>query len=127
MHSFPIIGGYHLNRVPWTAIEKGAVGSFANAFLTADAEIGINFDAAKGRMIFVGDPEHAGFNRTIFDASRRPRTPRAAVSGDCKYSWSLLARGLAVAFRHGPMFFYDIEQNCAPLLLVSADEFLARL
>jgi hypothetical protein len=98
MHSFPIICGHHLNRIPGTAIEKCSVGSLADAFLTADAEIWINFDASEWRMVFVRDPEHAGFNRAILDARRRTRASGATISGNRKYSWSLLAGGLAVAF-----------------------------
>ena len=127
MHGFPIIRRHHFDCIPGTAIQKGAVWSLADAFLTADAEIRINFDASEWRMIFVGDPEHAGFNGTVLDASRRSRATRAAVGCDRKDSWSLFARRLAVALRHGPMFFYDIEQNRAPLLVVCDKNFLSRL
>ena len=97
MHGFPIIGGHHFDRIPGAAIQKGAIRSLADAFLTADAEIRINFDAAEWRVIFVGDPEHAGFNGTVLDASRRSRATGAAVGCDRKYSRSLFAGRLAVA------------------------------
>jgi hypothetical protein len=98
VNGFPIISGDHLNCVPGAAIQKCAVWSLADAFLAADAEIWINFDASEGRVIFVGDPEHAGFDGAILDASRRSRAPRAAVGCNRKYSRSFLARGLAIAF-----------------------------
>ncbi len=37
VHSFPVVSWHHLDRVPRTAIEKRAVGTFAGALLTADA------------------------------------------------------------------------------------------
>jgi hypothetical protein len=98
MHGFPIIGRHHLDRIPRTAIQERAVWSFAYAFLTADAEIRIDFNTAEWRMIFVRHPKHAGFDRTVFDAGWGARAPRAAVGCDRKYSRSLLARRLAVAF-----------------------------
>ena len=124
MHCFPIIGGHHLNRVPGAAIQECAVWTLADAFLTANTEIRINFDAPERRMIFVGDPEHAGFNGTILDASRRTCAPSAAVGGNCKNSRSLLARRLTIPFRHGSVFFYDIKQNRVPLLVFRSNKFL---
>jgi hypothetical protein len=98
MHGFPIIGGHHLNCVPGTTVQKCSVWSFADAFLTADAEIRIDFNTPERWMIFVRHPKHAGFNRTVFDAGWGARTPGAAVGCDRKYSRPLLARRLAVAF-----------------------------
>src|SRR5262245_8098076 len=60
-------------------------------------------------MILVRHPEHAGFNRTIFDTGRRARTTGAAVGGDRQNAWPLLARGLSVADGHRPVFIYDVE------------------
>jgi hypothetical protein len=96
--SFPVIGRYHFNCIPGAAIEKRAVWSFANALLTANAEIWIDFDASERRMIFVGYPEHAGFDGTVFDARRGSGATGAAVSRDRKYSGPFLACRLAVAF-----------------------------
>jgi len=70
MHRFPIVGRHHFNRIPGAAVEKSAIRSFANAFLATNAEIGIDFDAAKRRVIFVRHPEHARFDRAILDARR---------------------------------------------------------
>ena len=70
MHRFPVIRWHHLDRVPGAAIEKRAIRPFADAFLAADAEIWIDFDAAERRMILVGYPEHACLNGTVFDACR---------------------------------------------------------
>lgn len=97
MYRFPIVGWHHFDRIPGAAVEEGAVRAFADALLAADAEIRIYFDASEWRMIFVGHPEHASFNRTILDARRRARATGATVSGDCKYSRPLLAGRLAVS------------------------------
>ncbi len=108
MHGFPVVGRYHFNRVPGTAIKESAIRSFADAFLAADTEIGIDFDAAERRMILVGYPEHARLDGTVLYACRRACAPGAAVSRDRKYAWLLLTRSFAVANRHGPMLFYDV-------------------
>ena len=70
MYRFPVVGRNHLDRVPRTAIEKRAVRTFARALLATDAEIRIYLDSSEGRVIFIRDPEHAGFNRTVFDTRR---------------------------------------------------------
>lgn len=70
MHGFPIIGWNHLDRIPRTAVEERAVGALAGAFLTADTQVRVDFDSSKGWMILVRDPEHAGFDRAVFDAGR---------------------------------------------------------
>src|SRR5216684_3161518 len=73
VHGLPIIGRNHLDRVPRTAVEKRAVGTLADTFLTPDTEIRIDFDSSKRRVIFVRHPEHASFDRAVFDASGRAR------------------------------------------------------
>jgi len=98
MHRFPIIGRHHLDCIPRASIEERAIRSFADALLATDAEIGIDFDSSKRRVIFVWNPEHAGFDRTVFDARRRAGATGAAVGSDCEDSRPLLAGGLAVAF-----------------------------
>jgi len=97
VYRFPVVGRHHFDCVPRAAVKECAIWSFADAFLTANAEIGIYFDAPEWRMIFVGNPEHACFDRTIFDARRRTCAAGATVGSDRKYSWSLLARRFAVA------------------------------
>ncbi len=97
MNRFPVIGRYHLNRVPWAAIEKRTIGSFADALLTANAEIGIHFNTSERRMVFVGHPEHASFDWTVFDTSRRACATGAAVGGDGENAWPLFAGRLTVA------------------------------
>lgn len=109
VHRFPVVRRHHLNRIPGTSIEKSSIRSFANAFLAADAEIGIDFDAAKRRVIFVRHPEHTSFDRAILDTGRRAGASGAAVGRDSEYARPLFTSCLAVAFRHGPMFFYDVE------------------
>ena len=108
MHSFPVVGRHHFDCIPRAAIEKSAVRSFADALLAADAKIWIDFDAPERWMIVVGYPEHARFDRTIFDARRRTSATSAAVSSDGKYARLLLSGCFAVAFRHGPLFFDDV-------------------
>jgi len=108
VHSFPIVGRHHFNRVPGTAIKKCAIRSFADAFLAADAEIRIHFDAPEWRMIFVWYPEHAGFDWTVFDTCRRACATSTTIRRDSKNARLLLTCGFAVAYRHGPLFFYDI-------------------
>src|SRR5215216_4598276 len=97
MHCFPIVRRYHLDRVPRTAIEKRPIRTFAGALLATDAQVRIDFDAPKRRMIFIRHPEHARFNRTVLDTCRRPGAACATIGGDRKYARSLLARGLSVA------------------------------
>ena len=67
MHGFPIIGRNHFNRIPRTAIEEGAVRAFAGALLATNAKVRIDFDTPEGWMIFVGHPEHAGFDWAVLD------------------------------------------------------------
>src|SRR5882672_6846680 len=97
VHRFPVIGRHHFDCVPRAAVKECSIWSFADAFLTADAEIRIYFDASEWWMIFVRYPEHAGFYRAVFDASRRSRATSATVGGDREDSWSLFACRLAVA------------------------------
>lgn len=120
VHRFPVVGRHHFNCVPGTPIKESAIRSFADAFLAADTEIRIDFDAAKWRVIFIGYPEHARFNRAILDAGRRSRATGAAVRCDSKYARLLFASCFAVAYRHGPMFFYDVVHTG---LVVSSLEF----
>ncbi len=70
MDRFPIVGGNHLNCIPWTTIQKCPVGSFTRTLLTSDTQIGIDFDTAERRVVLIRDPEHAGFDGAVFDASR---------------------------------------------------------
>jgi len=97
VHCFPVIGRHHLNRIPGTAVEECTVWSLTNALLAANTQIRIYLNSSEWRMIFIRHPEHARFDRTILDASRRSRATSAAVGGDRKDSWSLLAGCLAVA------------------------------
>src|SRR2546421_3185964 len=109
VHCFPILGRNHLNRIPRTAVEKRSIRSFARAFLTADAKIRIDFDASEWRMIFVRHPEHAGFDRTVFDTCGRAGTASAAIRRDCEDARLLLAGSFAVADRHGPLLLDHVK------------------
>ena len=117
MQRFPVVGRYHLDRVPGTAVQERAIGAFARTFLTADTKIRINFDAAERRVVFVWDPEHASFNRAILDACRRAGATGATVSGDSEYPWPLLSSSFSVALGHRPVLVYNIEHPFFSLLL----------
>ena len=118
MHGFPIIRRNHFNRIPRTAVEEGAVRTFARALLATNAKVGIDFDAAEGWVIFVRDPKHAGFDWAVFDAGRGAGAASAAVGGDGEDARLLLARRFTVAFGHGPMFFYEVVHAAYPLNLL---------
>ena len=90
----------HGDGVPRAAIEEAAVGAFAQALLAADAENGIDRDAAERRIVFVRHPEHAVFYRTIFHAGGRAGTSGATLCDDGQLFRFLLARcGQALGFR----------------------------
>jgi hypothetical protein len=108
MKRFPVICRHHLNSVPGTSIEEGAVRTFSGAFLTTDAEVGVDLDAPEWRMILVRHPEHAGFDRTVFHAGRRTCAAGTAISGNCQYARPFLPSCFTVANRHWPMFFNDV-------------------
>ena len=108
MYAFPVISWHHLDRVPGTTIEKRAIRTFARTLLAADAEVGIDFDSAKRRVILIGHPEHARFDRTILDTRRGTRATGAAVSGDRQDARPLFSGGFAVALRHWPVLVYDV-------------------
>ena len=114
MKRFPVVSRNHLNCIPRAAIEERAVGPFAGALLAPNTEIWIDFNAAEWRMILIGDPEHAGFNRTVLDACRRARAAGATVSCNGQNARPLFACCLAVALRHGPVLVYDVVQIIVP-------------
>jgi len=70
MKRFPVVSWHHFDCVPGAAIEKSSIRTFADTFLTANTKVGVDFDPAKGRMILIGDPEHASFDGTVFNTSR---------------------------------------------------------
>src|SRR5215213_9307753 len=104
----PIVSRHHLDRIPRTPIEKRAVRTFAGTLLTTDAEIWIDFDSAKRRMVLIRHPEHTRFNRTILDTGGRAGATSTTIGGDCKYPGALFASRLTVALRHRPMLFYNV-------------------
>lgn len=114
MDGFPVFGRNHLNSIPGAAVEKRAIRTFAGAFLTTNAEVWIDLYPAKGRMIMISDPKHAAFDGAVLDTGRRARTASAAISGDGQDSWLLFSSRLAVANRHGPLFFNNVVQATAP-------------
>ena len=108
MHRFPIVSWHHFNSIPGTAIEKRAVGAFANALLTTDAEVWINFNSSEGRMVFIRDPKHACFDGAVFNASGRSGTTGTAVCRNRENARLLLACCFPVPHGHGPVLFYDV-------------------
>jgi hypothetical protein len=114
---FPILSGHHLNCVPGTAVEKRTIWTFAYALLAANAKIGINFNAAKRRVILVGYPEHARFDGAIFNARGGARAASATIGRNRQDARLLFASGLAIALRHRPVFFYNVVQSRSHLLL----------
>ena len=114
MKPFPVFCRHHFNCVPRTTVQESAVRTFADALLTADAEIRIDFNAAEWWMVFIRHPEHTGLDGTILDTSGRSGTSGTTVRRDGKDAWFLLARGLSVALRHRPMFLYNVVQTFVP-------------
>ncbi len=108
MHCFPIVGWHHLDRVPRTSVEKRAIGTFANTFLTTYTEIWVDFNSPEWRMIFIRDPKHARFDWTVFNAGWRSGATGTAVCGDCENARSLFASRFPVSLGHGPVLFYDV-------------------
>jgi hypothetical protein len=96
MKTFPVFCGYHLDGVPGTAVKKCAVGALANTFLATNAEIWINLDASKGRVILIRHPEHARFDGTVLDTRRRPGTSCTTIGGNSQNPRFLFSRGFAV-------------------------------
>src|SRR5579872_872196 len=90
---FDLNGVDHDDGVPRAAIEETAVRALAEAFLAADAENGIDRNAAKWRMVFVRHPEHTVFHWAIFHAGRRAGASGAAFGDDREFLGFLLARG----------------------------------
>ena len=82
---------HHDDGIPGAAVEETAVGAFAEALLTTDAKNGINLNAAEGRIILVGDPEHAVFDGAILDAGGRASAAGAALGDDREFFGFLLA------------------------------------
>lgn len=108
VESFPIFGWHHFDCVPRAAIEEGAIRSLARALLAADTKIRIDFDAAKGWMILIRYPKHAGFDRAIFDAGRRSGTAGTAIRGYREDPGLLFTTCFAVSLGHRPMFVYNV-------------------
>jgi len=78
-------GFYHRDCIPGAAVEEAAVGTFAEALFAADAENGIDRDAAEWSAVFVRDPEHAVFHRTVFHARRRAGASGATFGDDGEF------------------------------------------
>src|SRR5579862_1418080 len=92
-HGFHFFDGNHLDGVPRAAVQESAIRPLAGALLAADAQHGIYFDVAEGRMLVVGHPVHAVGHRAIGHAGRRTRAAGAAFGDDGEFLGPLLARG----------------------------------
>src|SRR5579862_269514 len=79
---FHLSGLDHGDCVPRTTIKKRSIRPLAGAFLATDAENRIHLNPPEWRMVFIGNPEHAVFNRAVFDTSRRPGASRATFRDD---------------------------------------------
>jgi len=82
----------HGDGIPGATVEEAAVGAFADALLASDAKDGVDLNTSEGRIIVVGDPEHAVFYRTILDAGGRTCTSSAALGDDREFFGFLFAR-----------------------------------
>ena len=109
MGHFPFIRRHHLYSIPGAAIQKRSIRSFADAFLAAYTEIGVNLNPAKWRMIFIGNPKHARLNRAVFDAGRRPRTTCAAIQSNCKDARFAFSSSFPISSGHRKVFFEDFN------------------
>src|SRR5437870_693379 len=117
-HAFYFLNRDHLDRVPRTTVEEGAVRPFAHALLTADAEHGIHFDAAEGQMIFVGHPVHAIGHGTVRHARGRTGATGTAFGDDSKFLGPFLARssdplGLRLHLDDGRLHAKDYDTSGA--------------
>ena len=72
----------HDDRIPGATVEEASIWSLAGAFLAADAKDRIHLDSPEGRVVFVWNPEHAVFDRAVFDAGGRPGTTRTTFGDD---------------------------------------------
>jgi hypothetical protein len=98
--AFPFGGGDHINSVPGAAFEERAVGAFAGAQFAADAEQGIDDDAAEWSVVLVRRPVHALRNGAVLHTGGGAGASRAAFINDGKYMrFTLPLRRRAV--RHG--------------------------
>ena len=95
------LGGIdHHDGVPGAAIQEAPVGSFADALLAPNTEDGIDLNTSERRIVLIGDPEHAIFNRAVLNAGRRTSAPSTAFGDDGQFFGFLLAgRGKALGFR----------------------------
>jgi len=60
-------------------MQKTSVRAFAGAFLAAYAENWVYLDSAEWRIILIRNPEHAVFDRAVFDACGRTSASSAAL------------------------------------------------
>jgi len=96
---------HHHNRVPRAAVEEGTFRTLAGALVAADAENRVDLDATKRRIVLVGNPEHAIFNRAIFYARGRTRAPGAAFGDNGQLLGFLFASGKEAL---GPGFVFEL-------------------
>src|SRR6516165_1723459 len=89
-----LLDGHHLDGIPRATVKECAVRALAGTFLAADAEVGVNFDAAKWRVLLVGNPVHAIFDRAVRHARGGARASGAALGNHRQLSGLLLARGI---------------------------------
>jgi len=96
--------------VPRATFKETSVGAFAEAFFAADTQNRIDLNASERRMIFVGNPEHAIFDRAVLDTRWRAGAPRAAFRDDRQLFGLLLASGRNAL---GAWFVFQLVGNHA--------------
>src|SRR2546429_7858248 len=75
-------GCFHDDGVPGGAIEEATVRALAKALLAAYAENRIDLNASEWRVVPVGNPKHAIFDRAVFNAGGRAGATGAAFGDD---------------------------------------------
>jgi hypothetical protein len=85
---------YHYNRVPRATIQEASIRPFADTLLAADAKDGVHLNPAERCVVFVWHPEHAIFDRAVFNACRRAGTAGAALGDHRKFFGFFLANGV---------------------------------
>src|SRR2546427_2544716 len=102
---FHLAGVHHHDGIPGAAVEESSVWTLAGALLATDTQDRVHLNAAERRIVFIGDPEHAVLDRTIFHAGRRAGAAGATFRNDRQLFWLFLARS---ADSFGPWFVLEL-------------------
>ena len=99
---------HHVDCIPRAAIQERTVRTLSGAFRATDTGALVDLNAAEGRIVRIGHPKHASFNRTVFDTGGRARATGTAISCDGQNPGSLFSRSLSVPDGHRPLFFDNV-------------------